>query len=47
MATTTDDLYIITEHNAVTGETVTRPMTDDERAQHDVYIAAVAASDNA
>ena len=30
-----DDPYIITIHNAATGETVTRAMTDDERAQHD------------
>lgn len=35
MDTTMDDTYTITVHNAATGETVTRAMTDDERAQHD------------
>lgn len=30
-----DDQYVITVHDATTGETVTRAMTDDERAQHD------------
>lgn len=35
------DEYIVTEHDAVTGETVVRPMTDDERAQYDIDKANV------
>ena len=31
-----DDEYIITEHDATTGETVVRPMTPEEREQHDI-----------
>lgn len=31
-----DDDYTITEHDATTGETIVRPMTDDERAQADI-----------
>jgi len=34
-----DDEYTVTEHNAETGETMTRPMNDDERAAHDEYKA--------
>ena len=31
-----DDDYTITEHDAITGETVVRAMTDEARAQHDL-----------
>jgi hypothetical protein len=31
-----DDEYTITEHDAATGQTIVRAMTDDERAQHDL-----------
>lgn len=31
-----DDNYTITEHDAATGETVVRAMTDEERAQADI-----------
>lgn len=36
MGTTMDEQYIITEHDAATGVTIVRPMTDEERAQADI-----------
>ena len=31
-----DDEYTITEHDAATGATIVRPMTDEERAQYEI-----------
>jgi len=39
MATTTDDELTVTEHDAATGKTVVRPMTDAERAQYELDMA--------
>jgi hypothetical protein len=35
----TEIKYIITQHNAMTGETVVREMTDEEYAQYEASIA--------
>jgi hypothetical protein len=34
-----DNELTVTEHDAATGETVVRPMTDAERAQYELDIA--------